>query len=128
MDTNADPNNDAPRSTRRTRAGVVPCSWCRRPIRDAATTGRPRRYCRRSCRQRAFEARRRAAEVGLTESQLIVTRAERDALHDALYVLEAAVEDIERDLETSNTEHDVRAALDWLRSAALPLIAMRADP
>lgn len=108
-------------------AKPTPCSWCRRPLPGAARTGRPRRYCRQSCRQRAFEARRRADEVGLTESELVVTRAERDALQDALYVLEAAVEDVDRDLAASDTEADVRSALAWLLSAARPVLELRSS-
>ncbi len=34
------------------------CRWCARRLPEPASTGRPRLYCRRSCRQRAFEARR----------------------------------------------------------------------
>ena len=84
-------------------------------------TGRPRRYCRRSCRQRDYEARRRATELGLTESELVVTRGELDDLKDKLYVLEAAVSDVDRDLAEADTPDDVRAALDWLLTAARPL-------
>ncbi len=39
------------------------CAWCRRELARAAAVGRPRAYCRRSCRQRAFEARRAAEEL-----------------------------------------------------------------
>lgn len=97
------------------------CAWCRRPFSTAAGPGRPRKYCRRSCRQRDFEARRRAAELGLAETDLVMTRTELDRLRDDLYVLEAAVEDVERDLAEGDT--DVRAALAWLLAAARPLVA-----
>ncbi len=47
------------------------CEWCGRRFDVAAgATGRPRKYCRQACRQRDYEARRRAAELGLTESEL----------------------------------------------------------
>jgi hypothetical protein len=59
--------------------------------------------------------------VGLSESELIVTRAALDELRDKLYVLEAAVEDVERDLEAAEGIEDLRAALDWLLAAARPL-------
>src|SRR5207245_1916503 len=76
--------------------------------------GRPRRYCKRSCRQRDYEARRRAGELGINESELVVARHALDDLYDRLYVLEAAVEDVDRDLAAGDTAKEVRAALDWL--------------
>ena len=88
-------------------------------------TGRPRVYCRRSCRQRAFEHRRRLGELGLTEAELVVARRDLDALHDALYVLEAAVEDVERDLADARTARDYQDAVAWLLDAARPLLRNR---
>jgi septal ring factor EnvC (AmiA/AmiB activator) len=88
--------------------------------------GRPALYCRRSCRQRDYEARRRAAELGIGESELLVTRQELDQLRDALYVLESAVEDVERDLAAADDDpQEVRRALHWLLDAARPLTALR---
>jgi hypothetical protein len=69
--------------------------------------------------------RQRAHEVGLSEHELVVTRAELDQLHDLLYVLEAAVEDVERDLAEATTVGEVREAVTWLLDAARPLIARR---
>jgi hypothetical protein len=98
------------------------CRWCHRPLPPPARTGRPRRYCRDVCRQRDFEARQRSAEVGLTESELVVTRQELEALYDQLYVLEAAVEDVERDLAGSSpSKQDYADAVAWLLQAARPL-------
>jgi hypothetical protein len=82
--------------------------------------GRPRLYCRGSCRQRDYEARRRAVELGLGEHELVVTRDELERVRDRLYVLQCAVEDVERDLargedaEADGTER----ALQWLLDAA----------
>ncbi len=67
-------------------------------------------------------ARRRREEVGLGEQELIVARAALEDLRDRLYVLEAAVEDVERDLAAADGEGDVREALDWLLQAARPLL------
>jgi hypothetical protein len=53
----------------------------------------------------------------------VVTRARLDELHDRLYVLEAAVEDVDRDLAVADGLDDVREALDWLLAAARPLVA-----
>ena len=87
-----------------------------------AGPGRPQAYCRRSCRQREYEANRRAKELGLSESQLVMARSDLNELRDALYVLEAAVEDVDRDLGAhAEDPAEVRRALDWLLAAARPL-------
>lgn len=104
---------------------LLRCRWCGRRFQRSAGPGRPREFCRRSCRQRDYEARRRAQELGLSESELVMTRAELDRLHDLLYVLEAAVEDVERDLRGSPTKREYVEAVDWLLDAARPLTAHR---
>jgi hypothetical protein len=57
----------------------------------------------------------------------VVTRADLDALRDAIFVLEAAIEDVDSDLAASDAPADVRAALDWILAAARPLVALRID-
>lgn len=68
-------------------------------------------------------ARQRARELQLNENELVVAREELDALHDELYVLACAVEDVERDLDTARqpTASDLRDAVEWLLAAAKPL-------
>lgn len=53
----------------------------------------------------------------------MIARSELDALHDELYVLACAVEDVERDLaaSTTPTARELADALDWLLAAARPL-------
>jgi hypothetical protein len=88
--------------------------------------GRPALYCRRSCRQRDYEARRRAGELGLSESEFVMTRKELDELRDALYVVEAAVEDVDRDIEAGGDDpEETRQALAWLLAAVRPLLELR---
>jgi hypothetical protein len=79
-------------------------------------------FCRQACRQAAYVAGRRRDELGLSETELVVARAELDDLRDQLYVLEAAIEDVERDLAEADGEADLRAALDWILAAARPLV------
>ena len=69
--------------------------------------------------------RLRATEVGLAEDELVVTRRELDELHDLLYVLEAAVEDVERDLTEATTMREMQDAARWLLDAARPLTRRR---
>jgi hypothetical protein len=97
----------------------IPCAWCGRRFRVRGGRGRPRRYCKHACRQRDYEARRRGSELGLSEGELVVTRGELEALRDRLYVLQCALEDVERDLaEPGADEADRRRAFDWLLDAA----------
>ncbi|HUW01707.1 MAG TPA: hypothetical protein VMW08_05105 [Acidimicrobiales bacterium] len=98
------------------------CRWCGRRFPVARGPGRPREFCRRSCRQRDYEARRRASELGLSESELVMTRAELDELGDLLFVLEAAIEDVSRDLAGNPTKSDYAEAVDWLLAAARPVV------
>lgn len=98
------------------------CRWCGRPIEaQPGAQGRPRQYCRQSCRQRDFEARRRSRELGLAESEVVMARHELSRLDDMLYVLTCALEDVERDLAGEHDQEDVRRSLDWLMDAARPL-------
>lgn len=103
------------------------CRWCGRPFAVRTGPGRPRDFCKRSCRQRDYEARQRSREGGGSESELIVARGQLDALYDQLYVLEAAIEDVDRDVERARTAGDYRDAVEWLLEAARPLVAMRLD-
>jgi septal ring factor EnvC (AmiA/AmiB activator) len=74
----------------------------------------------------AYASRRRSQELGLSESELVMARSELDELRDALYVLEAAVEDVERDLaEAGDDPQELRRAIDWLLAAARPLLEKR---
>lgn len=69
-------------------------------------------FCRQSCRQRDYEARRRGEELGLAEHELVVARDDFEALRDRLYVLSCTLEDVERDLAGGDVTD--RAALDTL--------------
>ncbi len=68
-------------------------------------------------------ARHRAAELALNEDELVVARSELDALHDELYVLACAVDDVERDLAGPHapSARELADALAWLLDAARPL-------
>ena len=99
------------------------CAWCARRIASRPKgPGRPRTYCRRSCRQRAYEARQRVDELGLGESELVMARAQLDLIRDRSYVLECAIEDVEGDVSASSTKAELVEALDWLLEAARPLV------
>lgn len=54
-----------------------------------------------------------------------MTRQELEELHDQLYVLEAAIEDVERDLAGAPSIQDYADAVSWLLQAAKPLARRR---
>jgi hypothetical protein len=104
-------------------SGGVHCRWCRRALPQRSGPGRPREFCSGRCRQWDWVARHRAAELELGENELVIVRSELDALHDELYVLACAVDDVERDLAGSaaRTKQELSDALSWLLEAARPL-------
>ena len=65
---------------------------------------------------------------GLDEDELVVTRAALEDLHSRVYCLQAALEDIERDLARSSDPADVLDALNWLRENAEPVAAIWIEP
>jgi hypothetical protein len=105
------------------------CRWCGRPVEVGPGPGRPRQFCRASCRQRDYEARLRAHAHGLDDSEIIMRRRELDDLHDALFVLRCAVQDVDRDLQPAHrqTKQDHVEAVAWLLEAARPLLALAGE-
>lgn len=100
------------------------CHWCRALLPERGGPGRPRRFCSQRCRQWDWVSRQRADELELSDGELVVARAELDALRDDLYVLACAVDDAERDLEAAGarpTVRELRQIIDWLLSSAKPL-------
>jgi hypothetical protein len=101
------------------------CRWCRFPLDRRTGPGRPREFCSQRCRQWDWVARQRARELALSDGELVMARAELDALHDQLYVLERAVADTQRDLGHDLSAAEALDALRWLLDAAAPLAARR---
>ena len=100
------------------------CRWCRRALPERRGPGRTREFCSQRCRQWDWVSRQRARELELSEGELVVAKSSLDELHDELYVLACAVDDVERDLAAADgapSADDVRQALDWLLEAARPL-------
>ena len=104
------------------------CRWCGRPLPDRSGPGRPRRYCRPGCRQQAHLARKLAAHHGLGDDDVIVDRQRLEQLQGALYCLQAAVEDVDRDLAADHDERDVADALAWLLENARPVSRTWIEP
>ena len=99
------------------------CRWCRRVL-PIQKIGRPRVFCSQACRQWDWVGRQRARELQLGEDELIITKAELDHLHDDLYVLACAVDDVDRDKSAagkSATARELGEMLSWLLEAARPI-------
>lgn len=82
------------------------CAWCARRLPAPAATGRPRTYCRRSCRQRAFEARQRTEEITWGDDRLKDAVARMDDLHVALTSIGDVVDEMTRDVEDGRSWTD----------------------
>ncbi|MFZ4519810.1 MAG: hypothetical protein ACOYOP_15585 [Microthrixaceae bacterium] len=86
------------------------CAWCRRTLPEPAATGRPRLYCRRSCRQRAFEARRRLVELSWGEDRLRGLAERLDAVSVHLAGLDDLVRELRQDVDDGRADLGGRGA------------------
>lgn len=73
-------------------------------------------------------ARKLAASHGLGDDDLVISRTALDELQSRLYCLQAALEDVDRDLERAERPSDVAEALGWLIENARPVAAMWIEP
>jgi len=88
------------------------CAWCGRRLPDPAPTGRPRTYCRRSCRQRAFEARRRLTELDWGEARIRELLERSDELEVVVAAATDVVEEMARDIDDDRPwDDDARSEL-----------------
>jgi hypothetical protein len=60
--------------------------------------GRPGKYCRRSCRQRAFELRRHAGDQAWSDARLIRMSEQLAAHEDALDRVRELIDELRADL------------------------------
>ncbi len=104
------------------------CAWCHRPLARREGAGRPRRFCSASHRQRAYEARRRAATLHVPAGQCIVAEDDLRRLHDRLYRLEAAIEDVTADLAGDTRAAAYRRATEHLLDAGRDLVGLVVEP
>ena len=70
------------------------CTWCGREIVESER-GRRRKYCKRSCRQRAYEQRSLTEGTSISSDSLILSPDELTSLGDRLFALRCAVEDLD---------------------------------
>ena len=73
-------------------------------------------------------ARKLASSHGLEDDDLVISRAALEDLQSKLYCLQAAVDDVRRDLERGQEPDDVREAFDWLLENAVPVAQVWIEP
>ncbi|GAB11242.1 hypothetical protein GOARA_065_00360 [Gordonia araii NBRC 100433] len=100
--------------TARRRTREASCAWCGREIVDSSL-GRRRKYCRQSCRQRAYEQRTLTAGTSIPDDAVILRPEEVRDLADRLFELRCAAED----LRTALSEDADGATLAELADAVL---------
>jgi len=67
--------------------------WCGRDVASAGV-GRRRRYCRQSCRQRAYEQRNAVKGTSIPADAVVLSPDEASALSDRMFELRCAAEDV----------------------------------
>lgn len=92
------------------------CAWCGRSMVDSEL-GRRRKYCKRSCRQRAYEQRALAEGTSIPTDAVILSAAEAESFGDRMFELRCAAED----LATAITEDVDRSRLRDMAGALLVL-------
>lgn len=70
-----------------------PCQWCGGEV-AVQGRGRPRKYCSSSCKQRAYEQRQNLSGTEIAPDAVILSKEKADTLHDSLFQLRCAAEDI----------------------------------
>ena len=91
----------------------------------ASPSGRPRRYCRRSHRQRAYEARVLAERLGLDPGDALMPADLVRRAREALRGLSRAIRDVERGLRAGD---GYEGAFRHLYAASVGLGDLRLEP
>lgn len=90
--------------------------------------GRPRRYCRPSHRQRAYEARQKAARRGLAPDEVLLNRNGWEALRSALAELEDVAGQVARDVAAGELPHADYVAATGRLTAAISELQTVVEP
>lgn len=76
-------------------AGQDRCEWCRQSLGPRSQSGRKRVYCSQSCRQRAYQSRKRSKQLGLRDGEVVVSSVLLARMNKRLAALEVALADVE---------------------------------
>jgi hypothetical protein len=72
------------------------CEWCGQPLGPRSHSGRTRLYCGQSCRQRAYQSRKRSRQLSLREGELVVSSVLVTRLNKRLRALDLALSEVEK--------------------------------
>ncbi|HLS75466.1 MAG TPA: hypothetical protein VK083_01595 [Nocardia sp.] len=86
---------------------LLACLWCGREIVESES-GRRRRYCRQSCRQRAYEHRNSVKGTGIPEDSVILSAQEAADLADRWFAARCAAEDVATAVEEGASREELR--------------------
>ena len=73
-------------------------------------------------------ARKLAAAHGLGDDEVVVRRADLEAMQDRIALLRQAMGDIERELAQGKDRADHRGAYEWLQAHASEVVERRLEP
>ncbi|RRQ27328.1 MULTISPECIES: hypothetical protein [Nocardiaceae] len=93
------------------------CEWCGREVADSGM-GRRRRYCRQSCRQRAYEHRSAVKGTSIAEDAVVLSADEASALIDRAFEVRCAAEDVAIAIGEGATAEELTRLCDDLVSRA----------
>ncbi|WP_028477809.1 hypothetical protein [Nocardia sp. CNY236] len=87
---------------------LLSCLWCGREIIES-DAGRRRRYCRQSCRQRAYEHRNSLKGTGIPDDSVVLSAHEAANLADRWFAARCAAEDVATAIDEGATLEELRA-------------------
>lgn len=104
------------------------CLWCGERFARSSGPGRRAQYCRRSHRQRAYEARQAAEARGLANGEVLVSIDTWHGLRDAIFVAETAAADAGVDLLEADSEDELTSIISDLRAAIAGVVQATGEP
>ncbi|WP_415678479.1 hypothetical protein [Tsukamurella hominis] len=93
------------------------CAWCGREVVSEGP-GRTRKYCRRSCRQRAYEARNALAGTSLPPDSVVLTADEAESVGERMFEVRCAAEDVRTAIAEGAGQDELAALADRLVETA----------
>lgn len=99
------------------RGKVLHCMWCGTQM-EANLSGRKRKYCSQSCRQRAYEQRNLLAAADLDPDSVVLTQRTITGLQDRLYELRCSAEDIATAAQEGASAEELKDLTDELLDIA----------
>lgn len=107
---------------------IARCAWCGERFAVTAGPGRRPKYCRRSHRQRAYEARQVAVDRGLAAGEVLVSTEMWHRMRDAIYVAETAAADAVDDVHEATTHGELVSIISSLRDAIGGVVGAAGEP